>query len=712
MNIFNHFSNLSLNQDQQTAINKINTFLKGKSDIFILQGYAGSGKTTLLKGVTEYLSAQKIETLLMAPTGRAAKILREKVGEANTIHKSIYNLSAIELLDDEEDAGKKIHYRFPLDESLVNSVLIVDESSMISSNKSNHELFTFGTGVLLDDILTFAKLPGSGNKIIFVGDPAQLSPVGDKNSFALEAEYFMRKGFKVDTASLKTVMRQENNSILENATKIRNLLDVRKRSKIELTYDERSFVKIQNFEIARKFIEENPVPEIGGAVVISYSNQQSLSYNQAIRERLYPGKKSTIPGDLLLICNNNYHSYKTELMNGDLAKVMEIENELISRRNIPVYDTVAGKRVKKYINLTFRKIVIRLDNFSEEVPCYIIDSLLNSPQRDLTLLEMKALYIDFVIRFNKEQESRKELGKPYYNERSEEFKQQLKSDPFYNALKVKYGYAITCHKAQGGEWDTIFIDYLGRNSLNNDSLRWSYTATTRARKTCFAANAPYFTEFTGFKISPVLGLTNIPVEYFDLSQVALSPYHSEDTDTHRTKSLKYWEISNKLENNPYQVKNIETKPFMERYHIIYEEKEIITDGYHKGAGIFNEFSIQNPTYEDYETDLVEILNAPYQSLFNISYSPAMDSLSRLYSLVQAACEECGVTITNVVEKEVSYVVSYYLKTNAKAALIQFYWNKNEQITRAMPKSTDGANDEKLNQVIAEIEKLTYQPSEV
>ncbi len=710
MSIFNHFSNLSLNQDQQAAINKINTFLKGKSDIFILQGYAGSGKTTLLKGVTEYLSAQKIETLLMAPTGRAAKILREKVGEANTIHKSIYNLSAIELLDDEEDAGKKIHYKFPLDESPVNSILIIDESSMISSNKSNHELFTFGTGVLLDDILTFSKLPVSGNKIIFVGDPAQLSPVGDKNSFALEAEYFMGKGFKVDTASLRTVMRQENNSILKNATSIRKVLDARKRSKIELTYDEQSFIKCQNVEIAQKYVENNPVPEIGGAVVISYSNQQSLSYNQAIRERLYPGRKSTIPGDLLLICNNNYHSYKSELMNGDLAKVMEVENELISRRNIPVFDTVAGKKVKKYIDLSFRKIVIRLDNFPEEISCYIIDSLLNSPQRDLSLLEMKALYIDFVIRFNKEQESQRKLGKPYYKERSEEFKQQLKSDPYYNALKVKYGYAITCHKAQGGEWDTIFVDYLGRNSLKNDSLRWSYTATTRARKTCFAANAPNLNEFSGFQISSVTSLKNIPGEYFNLSQMALSPYHSEDA--HKAKSLKYWEIADKLENTLFQIKNVETNQYLERYIINYEEEEIKADGIHNGAGIFNQFNIQNPTYENYETNLVEILNAHHQSLFNISYSPAMDSLSRLYSLVQAACDECGVTITNVVEKKESYLVSYYLKTNAKAAMIQFYWNKNEQITRAIPKSTDGANDEKLNELIAEIVKLTYQPSEV
>ena len=193
-----------------------------------------------------------------------------------------------------------------------------------------------------------------------------------------------------------------------------------------------------------------------------------------------------------------------------MVKVMEVNGEIISRRNIPVYDTVNGKRIKKYVNLDFRRITIRPENFPSEIQCFIIDSLLNSPERDLSLLEMKALYIDFVMRFNSQQERKKELGQAFYKEGSEEFKQQLKTDPYYNALRVKYAYAITCHKAQGGEWDTTFVDYFGRTSLKNDPLKWSYTATTRARKKCYAANAPHLSDFSHFKVSPFGGLNKVP----------------------------------------------------------------------------------------------------------------------------------------------------------------------------------------------------------
>ena len=148
-------------------------------------------------------------------------------------------------------------------------------------------------------------------------------------------------------------------------------------------------------------------------------------------------------------------------------------------------------RVKKHITLHFREVKIRVENYQEEINCLIIDSLLNSPNRDLSISEMKALYIDFVMRFQEQQKKREEEEEEEVGEAgetreekkkigSEEFKNQLRQDPYFNALRVKYGYAITCHKAQGGEWKTIFIDYYGRTSLKNDPLRWCYTATTRS----------------------------------------------------------------------------------------------------------------------------------------------------------------------------------------------------------------------------------------
>ena len=710
MNIFNHFSSLSLNSDQQKAINSLYTFLNSDREIFILQGYAGSGKTTILKGVTEYLHEQKKNHLLMAPTGRAAKVLREKVGEANTIHKTIYNLSAIEHITDKEDAGKSIKYKFPLDESPVNSVLIIDEASMISSKESNHELFTFGSGILLNDLLTYSKLPGSNNKIIFVGDPAQLPPVGDPDSLALKPDYFIEKGFDVESAFLRQVERQEENFILSNATAMRDLLSHEKRMRLELSYDDSSFIKISNTEIAKTYVDQNPMPEIGGSIIICFSNSQALSYNRAIRENLYSGNNDVLPRDLLIIGNNNYHSYATELMNGDMVKVMEVNKDVIPRRNIPVYDTVNGRRIKKHIDLFFRKIVIRTENFPAEIPCYIIDSLLNSPSRDLSILEMKALYIDFVMRFNSEQERKKELGEAYFKEGSEEFKQELKTDPYYNALRVKYAYAITCHKAQGGEWETTFVDYFGRTSLKNDPLKWSYTATTRARNRCYAANAPELSEFSDFKISPIGDLTKIPSDYFDLTQIPVSPFHSNED--HLGKSMKYWEITDKLEESEFQIKSVISKDYLERYEICYDDKNIIVDGIHNGAGIFHDFTIQSPVNGEGEIELIQILNAPYHQTFNIDYQPDSPFLEKLYSLIQIACDESRVAITNVKEKKANYLVNYYLKTDAKAALIQFYFNKNDQITRAMPKSTEGIKDIRLNILISKLTTLTSQPIEV
>ncbi len=243
-------------------------------------------------------------------------------------------------------------------------------------------------------------------------------------------------------------------------------------------------------------------------------------------------------------------------MNGEIAKVMDIDQNVTSKKNIPVYETINGKRIKKYVTLNFRKVIIRVAHHSEEINCLIIDSLLNSPDRDLTIIEMKALYIDFVMRFQDKQKVKREKGLRHFEVGSEEFKEQLKSDPYFNALRVKYGYAITCHKAQGGEWQILFIDYFGRTSLKEEPLRWSYTATTRAVEKCYAANAHEVSVFSRFNIGEVQSLANIPTNALELDHIPVSPYHSEEQ--HRAKSLKYWEISEKLEGTPFQIVSIKS----------------------------------------------------------------------------------------------------------------------------------------------------------
>lgn len=703
MKIFDHFQHINLTNDQRNALEKLHAFLESDEHIFILQGYAGSGKTTLLKGVIHYLKEQKKNFDVMAPTGRAAKILREKTGYGQTIHKIIYNFKKLTSIKNSEDENDySFHYMFPIRENnAVENIIIVDEASMISSKESKHELFNFGTDVLLNDLLTYSKVPHCRNKIIFVGDPAQLPPVGDTDSKALDANFFQQLGLKTQVVSLQQVVRQQDNLILKNAQKIRSLIGWQNKNELVPIYDEQCFIKINGEDIPSKYAGLFPLPEQRQGVIIAFSNEQCLEYNRAVRKKLFPNNATVTSGDILIINNNNYHSYGVELMNGEMAKVMSVSPNVISRKNIPVYEIINGKRVKKHITLDFREISIRIENYPEEISCLIIDTLLNSSNRDLTLAEMKALYIDFVIRFKDKQKKNKERGLPYFEVDSEEFKNELKTDPFFNAVRVKYGYAITCHKAQGGEWHTTFVDYFGRTSLKDEPLRWCYTATTRAIERCYAANAPFVTLFSRLSIAEILPLTNIPDNALALDHVPISPFHSEIQ--HKAKSLKYWEVVEKLEDSPFQLVLVQSLgPYHERYTIAYEDEQGLFDTHHNKVGIFNLFQAVYPNQFSWQQEVLDLLNRPHTIIYNIDYNPSLPVLEKLYGLMQSACADVDVHITNIVEKVKDYYVIYFLKTDATCSLIQFYFNGIGQLTRALPKSTTCSDDSKLKLLITKI----------
>ena len=246
MKLANYFQDISLNLNQQNAVTQIQSFLESDSNIFILQGYAGTGKTTLIKGIVNFLDAQKKQFNIMAPTGRAAKVLRNKTNFGSTIHSSIYKLDDLKSINPEalEVAEHSIKYLFPINYELQDErVLIVDEASMISSKEAKNELFDFGTNFLLDDLLTHTFQTNKKNKIIFVGDPAQLPPVGDNLSKALNINYFKELGYDCQISELTEVMRQDDNLILENANTIRHLLSLKHRNNIQLAFDQKSFIK-------------------------------------------------------------------------------------------------------------------------------------------------------------------------------------------------------------------------------------------------------------------------------------------------------------------------------------------------------------------------------------------------------------------------------------------------------------------------------------
>ena len=435
------------------------------------------------------------------------------------------------------------------------------------------------------------------------------------------------------------------------------------------------------------------MPKLGQGVVITFSNAQCLHYNQNIRSKIFPNSPELVAGDILLI-NQNCRPQGTDLFNGDMVQVVEVSNNLITHPKIRVIDN--GKT--HYIDLHFRKVRVRLEQNDIELDCYIIDSLLNSTARDLTPFEKKALYIDFAIRF-------RDKFKGEYKEDSEEFKDALKNDLFFNALRVKYGYAITCHKSQGGEWDTTFVDYYGRTGLNNDALRWSYTATTRAVNKCYAANAPYTTRFSNFQVSAIGAVSKMPNETFSLKNVLLSPFHTEQQ--HLAKSLKYWEIVANLEDTPYKVERVETKgDYQERYTISNGEQIDTFDTFHTEAGVFKEFKPLHSNATAWQAEVLTLLNKTNTDiLFEIDYTPSTPLFEKLYGLMQSVCEDAKVTITNIEERPDDYNVLYCLKTdNGKGAYIQFYFNNKEQLTRAMPKSMNGANDQKLQLLIQKLKE--------
>lgn len=708
MKIFDHFQHINLTNDQRNALEKLSAFLENDEQVFILQGYAGSGKTTLLKGFVEYIESLEKKYQLMAPTGRAAKVIREKTKkEATTIHRGIYNFERLDTIEADNEFVEEQSYRFifPINQISKNQIiLIIDEASMISSKESKHELFTFGTGFLLNDLLTYSRISSSKNKLILVGDPAQLPPVGDNKSLALAPDYFSNElNLRTNTTELTEVVRQNDNLILKNAEKIRSLIFSENRKKLKFDYDADSFVQSNPNDFYEFFADTFPSPKVGDGVIIAYSNGQCFHNNTAIREKLFPNQKDLVAGDIILINNNNYYAYGTEIFNGDLAQVVEVHPDTISQ-SAPVMIDKNGNRERTIITLHFKWIKIRLPHFPEDIPCLIHYDLLNSVNRDLSIGEMKAVYINFLIRFNEEQKSRKERGLESYKVGSEEFKNSLKVDPFFNALKIKYGYSITCHKSQGGEWEKVFVDYSGRVSLKTEPLKWCYTATTRAKESVICLNAPNFGVFSQLNFNPIGQIGNFPKNAISFLGVKDSPFHN--SDAHKCKSLKYWEIYEKLENTDFKIENVFSpiNGFLERYFIKNEKNEVLQlDGHHNGAGYFTQtFKVMSNNDNPEAAELEAIFNAPNQRQYLIDWNPEESFLKELHSNVLQACDESNSTLTNIIRTG-KYDVTYYFITDSICSYIQFYYNGQNQFTSAMPKKIGSEDDEKLKLIISNLE---------
>ncbi len=466
------------NAGQRAALAKFNDFLKSDRSVFILKGSAGTGKSTLIASIISSLGEQHLSFAALAPTGRAARVLQERAGcEARTIHSAIYLLDevvAVEPLPGAADEDVRLIFRLKQD-NLGVQFFVIDEASMVGDKGSNHEQLQFGSGRLLKDLIEFARVrTGSRGKILFVGDPAQLPPVGSSISPAMDRKY-LKENFSLESEEfeLTEVMRQSSGSaILERATRLREAIQHAQFNTIDIAPFGDEIVALSVSEAVAQAVAARV--ERRNSVLVTYTNQRAREMNRAIRARLWKDASPNVRvGDVLLV---NRNSSKHSLSNGDLM--------LVERIQPPVIRQVKLHGVELPVRLEFQEVALRSESTRRDavdVSCLLLTNLLESPEASLTAIESRALLVDFKTRH------------PMLKPKSAEFGMALMADPYFNAVHVKYGYALTCHKAQGGEWESAIVDFSDRRGgPNQDYFRWVYTAITRAKNRLGTIAAPSF----------------------------------------------------------------------------------------------------------------------------------------------------------------------------------------------------------------------------
>ena len=670
---------MELTNQQNKVFEQIKVFLNSDASVFILRGYAGTGKTTMVKVIADYIE-QTRQLAMMAPTGRAARVLAMKTGHtATTIQKAIYSKAHVEPKKVKNIAESEFKFVFSINnsENGGNIVAMVDEASMVCSRKIEHELFMFGTDNLMEDLLTFVR-PNFGGKVIFVGDPAQLPPVGESVSNALRAEYFKEKGLKVIEAELTEVLRQKDDSvILKNAMMIRNLLKKDKRNQLVFEEQKDDVETVPSEQFLDKYLNYRKESGKHDSVIICYSNKSANRYNRDIRKSLYGGDVPLQKNDILLITQNNY---RLDRMNGEFVPVLSIGERI--QQSAPVYAQIGGKKERIVITLNFIKVTVP-NGDGNPIPCMLLEDLLTSDTATISIDENRALYINFCMR------------NPNLKQGTESFAEALLNDEYYNAIRAKYGYAVTGHKCQGGEWGKVFVDYTGRTGLDDDSLKWAYTATTRAQKTLYVTNLPHITPFSKFRIEPIQKCKNIAPECRILNEVPPTPFHNKNADN--GIRAKYHCIAKNMEYTPYRIISVQSRPYLEIYNIQTPDGVDRYDLFYKAGDIFQPAKAASPNQH---TPLIEIMLNDEQGMsYKYNYIPSDESHCKLLDLIRSACDTISVQITNVVEHAEDFSTTYYMRTSGTFSYIKVYVNSNGFITYAKPMSLKGKDDGELSEII-------------
>ncbi|MGO4373135.1 ATP-dependent RecD-like DNA helicase [Paenibacillus sp. MCAF20] len=477
MRIADFFDRAALTGSQAEAIAKLESFIHGSNQAFVLKGYAGTGKTFMLSRLCEYFKAVDQPFRYIAPTGRAAKVLRKKTNQpASTIHSLVYQLDPKHSVLELEEEQYKLLFRLRNNEDAMNTVYIVDESSMVSDTYSDNEHLKFGSGKLLSDLLAYIALDRSRRKVIFIGDYAQLPPVNSRMSPALSIDYLADKhALACEHFELSDVYRQAQDSgILQASMRIRGELESASYSALTIQSNEKDIHEIPIERSVDVFSSRWSPADEESVILIAQTNDAVYKYNRAIRRRLGMNPSDIVQGDQLLVVKNTMVD-GVPLFNGDFISVVRVSPNPEIRR-------IRLKGEEEEVKLSFRTVIVSLTGLNGEplqVKTKVYENLLYSGEREIPQLEQRALMADFRMR------------NPHLKQKQELFSEMLRSDPYFNALQVKYGYAITGHKSQGGEWKSVIVDYRFSSSTRSEQyFRWAYTATTRAKSSLYTIYPP------------------------------------------------------------------------------------------------------------------------------------------------------------------------------------------------------------------------------
>ena len=424
--------------------------------IFILNGYAGTGKTTIIGALVATLKQLRIKPILLAPTGRAAKVMARRTGHAaSTIHRKIYRQK--NAADPESEFS--LDYNREKD-----ACFIIDEASMLSAESDGSSLFSNNS--LIEDLFRYVER-GARCRIMFVGDDAQLPPVGHDRSPALDPEFMSGFG-RVDYHTLDEVMRQENESgIMFNATMVRCMLDagITEPPMFDMSYPDFKAVSGGEFlELVEECYSRYGRDE---TIVITRSNKRANRFNEGIRRHVLFAEEEIESGDMLMVVKNNYYftsldeQQKTDFIaNGDTAKILKL------------------RRFEEFYGFRFANAKLSFPDYDDyEIDCKIMLDTLTSEAPALTREQSNMLF--------------QAIGADYEHiaNKSKRYK-EIRNNAHYNALQVKFAYAVTAHKAQGGEWKAVFIDKMlfGDELMSRDLMRWLYTAITRASRQIYLVN--------------------------------------------------------------------------------------------------------------------------------------------------------------------------------------------------------------------------------